>query len=146
MARKAPWTPNYTEALGPFLEPRPIKRHRRPKKLVRRELGRLLHAIAIINTKNRKCTSAHHIAQVLKRGQVLKQGYDDYPRISERQLRRNVTEALAWEVRMLKSTPFARWQELFGIDSPASLTPKLLREKAFELLRHELHQLMANNS
>jgi hypothetical protein len=152
MARKArkraSWTPNYTEALRPFLDRQPIKRPGRPKKLVEQELGRLLKAIAVISSNNRKCNSANHIAQVLKRGQVLTQGYDDYPHLSVTQLRRNVTEAMAWEVRMLKSIPLARWEELLGIEPPASLSPKLLRAKALEHLRHELrrHQLMDKNS
>ena len=143
MARKrAPWTPNYTEALRPFLDPQPIKRRGRSKKLVKQELGQLLKAIAEINSKNRYFANPHVVAQRLKLR------HPDYQHLSERQLRRDVKAAIDWVIRQLKETPLARWEELLGIEPPEHLTPKLLREKAFELLWHELrrHQLMAKNT
>jgi hypothetical protein len=143
MARK-PWKPNYNyvEALREFLDPQPIKRRGRSKKLVKQELGQLLKAIAEINSKNRYFANPHVIAQRLKLQ------YADYQHLSERQLRRDVKAAIDWEVRILKRTPLARWEELLGIEPPENLTPNLLREKAFEYLRHELrrHQLMAKNT
>jgi hypothetical protein len=54
---------------------------------------------------------------------------------------------LDWELHLLKTTPTDRWDELFGISPPpqGATTKEVLREKAFELLRHQLqqHELLA---
>jgi hypothetical protein len=69
-----------------------------------------------------------------------------YASVSERTFRRYVKTALDWELGNLKRIPRRCWQQILGISPPGGvITEKVLREKAFELLRHHLrqHELLA---
>ena len=142
MTRKSPWPPDYAAALLEFeglIPPEPPeapgKRRGRPKVLDNEQLGRLLKALSEINSHNKALQSGSSIAAALKR----KADYADW---SVRTLRRYVKSALDWEIDLLKRLPAGHpdlWNELLGISAPkGAMTAKVLREKAFELLRHQL--------
>jgi len=61
-----------------------------------------------------------------------------YKDMAARTLTREVTEALAWEENLLKRFPPELWPELLGIEPPATMSRRTLRQKALEALRHEL--------
>jgi hypothetical protein len=98
-----------------------------------RHFGQLLKAIAEINSKNKKLTSSLSIARELGKR-------PEYSRLSERQLRRDVREAIEWEIRFLKEIRPDCWVEILGIMPPPAMTDEFLREKALEFLRHYLAQ------
>jgi hypothetical protein len=149
MTPKSPWRPDYASALleiAKLIPPEPPeaprKRRGRPKALSNERLGRLLKAVSEINSHNKTLRSGPSIAAALKK----RPEYADW---SERTLRRYVKSVLDWAMDILKIIPADRpdlWKELLGISPPQGVaTAKVLREKAFELLRHELreHELLA---
>ena len=112
----------------------PPKRRGRPKEPVD---GQFLKAIAEIISKNTKLWSSNSIAKRMK-----------HRDLRERQLRRKVKEYIDRQTDLLGRTPLELWDKLLGIAPPPKLTRKLLREKAFEHLRHQLRrhkELMAKN-
>jgi hypothetical protein len=124
---------------GPGL-PEPRRKRGRPKALNNQRLGRLLKAVAEIHSKNKMLRNSNIAAALKKR--------TEYATFSQRTLRRYVAKALRWELGNLKITPPPYWQEILGILPPpygSVLTKKVLRDKAFELLRHHLrqHELLA---
>lgn len=138
---------DYAAILLEFLDPvehvssrpnPPSKRRGRTKKLTNQLLGSFFKAIAEVNSKNKHCASNSSIAGKLK-------GRPQYSHLSDRQLRRDVGEALAYIAETLKTVPPQHWERKFGISPPAAMTKKLLHEKVLEFLRHRLtqHQLMA---
>ena len=149
MTPKSPWRPDYASALleiAKLIPPEPpeatVKRRGRPKALSNERLGRLLKAVSEINSHNKTLRSGPSIAAALKK----RPEYADW---SERTLRRYVKSVLDWAMDILKIIPADRpdlWKELLGISPPQGVaTAKVLREKAFELLRHKLreHELLA---
>ena len=117
----------------------PRKRRGRPKVLSNNRLGPYLKAVAEIHSKN-EALSVSRIAAALRKR-------PEYAALTERTLRRRVESVLNWEIDLLKKIPTDRWKELLGI-SPlpqGATTKKALREKALELLRHQLrrHELLA---
>ena len=136
--------PNLAAALLKFLEPEeapePRRKRGRPKAHSdSQKLGRLLKAVAEIHSNNKALHSERSIAHALKKK-------SEYDNMRDRTLRRRVKDVLDWEMGLLKMTPTDRWKELLGISPPrGTTTEKALREKAFELLRHQLrqHELLA---
>jgi len=122
----------------PASEPR--RQRGRPRALSNsQQLGRILKAVAQIHSKNKTLRSSQSIAAALKKRA-------EYASVSERTLRRYVKTALDWELGNLKRIPRRCWQQILGISPPGGvITEKVLREKAFELLRHHLrqHELLA---
>ena len=116
---------------GP-LEPPKVRRG--PKeKLVKRKLGAFFKAIAEINSGNKKRSSYSSIAAELKKMQ-------EYCDLSERHLRRQVSDSLDIIGDLLSTCPPSRWEEVFGILPPPSKAKRLLIEKTLEFLRHRLSQ------
>jgi hypothetical protein len=117
----------------------PRKRRGRPNVLSNNRLGPYLKAVAEIHSKNKTLRCQQSIARALKKR-------PEYAALSERTLRRRVKCVLNWEIGLLKTTPTDSWKELLGISPPQGVTTeKALRDKAFELIRHQLrqHQLLA---
>jgi energy-coupling factor transporter ATP-binding protein EcfA2 len=117
----------------------PRKRRGRPNVLSNNRLGPYLKAAAEIHSKNKTLRCQQSIARALKKR-------PEYAALSERTLRRRVKCVLNWEIGLLKTTPTDSWKELLGISPPQGVTTeKALRDKAFELIRHQLrqHQLLA---
>ena len=96
-----------------------------------------MKAVAEIHSKNKTLRSEQSIAHALKKR-------PEYAAMSERTLRRYVKSVLDWAINILKIIPADRpdlWKELLGISPPQGVaTAKVLREKAFELLRHKLRE------
>ncbi len=102
-----------------------------------RHFGKLLKAIAEVNSKNRKYATDSSIAGRLRQR-------PEYSHLSERQLRRDVSEAIKWVIDELKIVSPGRWAKIFGIKPPPAMTDAFRRKKAFEFLRHHLaKQLLA---
>jgi hypothetical protein len=147
------WRPDYSGLAAALLEfaelappeppAAPGKRRGRPKALSNERLGRFLKAVAETHTKN-EALSVSRIAAALRKR-------PEYAPLSERTLRRRVTNTLDWLVGILNMIPADhpdRWEELLGTSPPpqGATTKKALREKAFELLRRQLrrHELLAS--
>jgi len=111
----------------------------RPEALNNQRLGQLLKAVAQTHSKNKELRSGSSIAARLKKR-------SEYAEYSERTLRRYVKRTIDYEIDLLKVVPADHWKKYLGI-SPlrGAITKKMLREKAFELLRYQLrqHQLLA---
>jgi len=154
MTRKPPLGPDYSRVAAWLLEfagqeptppeppETPGKRRGRRKALSNERLGAFLKAVAEIHSNNKNLRSGPSIAHALKKR-------PEYAALSERTLRRHVKSMLDWLMSILKMVPADRpdlWDELLGISPPqGATTARVLREKAFELLRHELrqHELLA---
>jgi hypothetical protein len=146
MATKYPLAQPLWELCKPPEPPKPLKGPGRPKALTHQSLdefqktnsksrhfGQLLKAIAEISFKNPACTTYSGIAgKLVTRPQ--------YKHISESRLRRNVSDAIQWEIALLKKTPSKFWVESLGIAPPPVMTNRALRDKALEFLRHYLNQ------
>ena len=112
----------------------PPKKRRGPKeKLVKQKLGVFFRAIAEINSANKKRSSYSSIAAELKKRR-------EYRDVSERHLRRQVSDSLDLIGDLLSTCPPSRWEEVFGILPPPSKAKRLLIEKTLEFLRHRLSQ------
>jgi hypothetical protein len=118
----------------------PNKRRGRPKALSKKKArGAFLKAVAEIHSNNKNLRSGKSIAHALKKR-------PEYAELSERTLRRHVRSMLDWLMSILKEIPADRpdlWDKVLGISPPTSA--RTAKEKAFELLRHELrqHELLA---
>jgi len=122
--------PNYAAELLKFIEPLPAPKRGRREGLRLGLVTQFLNAVAETLSKNKTLRSASSIADRLKRR-------PEYVSVSQRTLRRYVDELIDLEMRRLKMTPLGSWKEHFGIFPPRDkLNEKVLREKAFELLRH----------
>ena len=101
-------------------------------------LGNLLREIAEISTRN-PTLNRSGFANLLQRR-------PKYKHLSERTLRRYVTNAIEWAIKNLQRIPPHDWLEVFGIDPPPEMTKRALFEKSLEVLRSHLRkQKLAKN-
>jgi hypothetical protein len=101
-------------------------------------LGNLLREIAEISTRNATLNRSD-FANLLKRR-------SKYRHLSLRTLRRHVTNAIEWVIKVLQRIPPYSWLEVFGIDPPPEMTKRALFEKSLEFLRTRLReQKLAKN-
>jgi hypothetical protein len=101
-------------------------------------LGNLLREIAEISTRNTTLNRSD-LANLLQRR-------PKYRHLSVRTLRRYVTNAIDWVIKILQRIPPHSWSEAFSIDPPPEMTKQALFEKSLEFLRTHLRkQKLAKN-